>query len=173
MGRPTELAEVLGLPGSLKSTNRFINSVRAATVSLEKDSVLRVVRSFLKATSSCEHAATRTSRSAEAGPATTAAGGACISVPRELDSCAAQSPANTKAPASKRHCPLLISILRLRQNLRKLRSELRARHHLLESRGFRLRGKVRLHVRKKSNHRQFRLLLLQPLHSLQRHVPRI
>jgi len=37
-------------------------------VSRENDSVLREVRNFLKAVSSCEQAATRTSRSAVAGP---------------------------------------------------------------------------------------------------------
>src|SRR5215475_10984286 len=156
MGRPTELAEVFGLPRSLRRTKRFINSVRAVTVSLEKDSVLRAVRNFLKATSSCEHAAARTSRRAEAGPAAAAGGRACTSPPRELDSCAAGFPANPNAAASKRHCPLLISILGHRKNLRKLHRELRTRHDLLDPGGFCLRGKICLDVGQKSNQEQLR-----------------
>src|SRR5215470_5387637 len=100
MGRPTGFADMVGLPGSLRRTKRFISFNRASAVSREKDSTLREVRNFLKATSSCEQAATSVSRSAAAGPE----GGGAATSPRELDSCAVTR-LHTNAQPSKTRTP--------------------------------------------------------------------
>src|SRR5712692_7942234 len=89
MGRPEGLGSSEGLPGSLRSTKRFIKATRAEGVRCAKVSALRAVRNLAKACSLCEQAAEMASRSAAVGePGALAAAELALAIGRELDSCA-------------------------------------------------------------------------------------
>src|SRR5260370_38674988 len=89
MVRPEGLGSSEGLPGSLRSTKRFIKATRAEGVRCAKVCALRAVRELAKACSLCEHAAEMASRSAAVGePGALAAGELALAIGRELDSCA-------------------------------------------------------------------------------------
>src|SRR5260221_11085815 len=67
VGRPEALGNREGLPGSFKSTKRFMSATRAEGVRCAKVSALRAVRNFEKACSLCEQAADKASRKAAVG----------------------------------------------------------------------------------------------------------
>src|SRR2546429_286217 len=149
MGRPAAFAVAWGFPGSLRSTKRFMSSVRAAIVRRENDCAFRAVRNLVNATSSCEHAAESVSRRDAAGPAIGGAGSV-----RELDSCAVAKLVATRPTSVKRvRRPVRISILGYCKYLRKRGRNLRTRYPLLQPRRFGLCSEVRLHVRQKTNNR--------------------
>src|SRR5260370_10420840 len=89
MVRPGGVGSSEGLPGSLRSTKRFIKATRVEGVRCAKVSALRGVRNLAKACSLCEQAAEMASRSAAAGePGALAAAEPGSAAGRELDSCA-------------------------------------------------------------------------------------
>src|SRR5256885_14756176 len=96
MGRPAAFVVAWGFPGSLRSTKRFMSSVRAAIVRRENDCAFRAVRNLVNATSSCEHAAESVSRRDAAGPAIGGAGSG-----RELGSCPVAKLVATRPTSAK------------------------------------------------------------------------
>src|SRR5437879_8852281 len=68
MGRPAGFADAVGLPGSFRSTKRFINATRAGGVMRENASLLRAVRKRTNSVWFWEQAAESTAFSAALGP---------------------------------------------------------------------------------------------------------
>src|SRR5207245_9046951 len=68
IGRPEAFRDTLALPGSLRSTNRFIRATRAEGVMRENASLLCAVRYRVKSFELWEQAAARMSLSVPPGP---------------------------------------------------------------------------------------------------------
>src|ERR1700676_908001 len=154
MGRPAGLAVTEGLPGSLRSTNRFMKATRAAGAMREKDSLLRAVRKRAKSFWLCEQAAVRTSRSAADGPFGEPAWAAGF----EPDACAEAPLASGSSSAVRRRAGTVkigfgkfTSVLCGAQDCGEVLCKGRAGHHLVAAGRLRLRCQIALHVREKPN----------------------
>src|SRR5208282_459934 len=152
MGRPEGLAVTEGLPGSLRSTKRFMKATRAAGAMRKNDSLLRTVRKRAKSFWLCEQAAVRTSRSAVDGPFCELGCEAGV----ELESCPEAAPASDNNSAARTSAGTLKAIVRNftsvlcgTQNGGQVFCEGRTRHHFTAARGLRLGCQVTLHVREK------------------------
>src|SRR5580704_1671155 len=145
-----------GLPGSSSRTKRFISATRAPGVNVANVSAFRAVRNLVNSRSLCEQAAESASRSARLGPVR-AGGGPALGL--ELDSCARQGwPTKAASAITKTiRAPCTMQadftlVLRDAENRRQILCKRRSRHHLVKSRRARLRRKIGLHVREKSDH---------------------
>jgi hypothetical protein len=106
MGRPVGFDEVVGLPGSFRSTKRFINATRAGGDIRENASLLRTVRKRTKPAWFWEQVAVSTAFSAPLGPpllGDSLDAPAELSIGLELDSCeAAFAAASRREQLSKK-----------------------------------------------------------------------
>ncbi len=102
VGRPEALVVAKALPGSFKSTKRFMSATRAPADSLANASLLRAVKKRTNSFWLCEHAAESTSRSAAVGPLAALGGVAGLSATRELDSCAVTCHVNSQDSVLRR-----------------------------------------------------------------------
>src|SRR5216684_12395 len=176
MGRPEGLGSSEGLPGSLRSTKRFIKATRAEGVRCAKVSALRAVRNFAKACSLCEQAAEMASRRAAVGEpgALAVAELALPAVGRELDSCARMHCAGKNASrVSKRNrlgeifCTGSTSILGGAEDGGEILREAGAREDVVATGGAGLGGEVGLHMGKESHDANAVLFFTQLLDGLQ------
>src|ERR1700687_1222135 len=152
VGRPEPVGSREGLPGSFKSTNRFMNATRAKGGRWAKVFTFRDVRNLEKDCSLCEQAADKASRKAAVGASGAfVAGVTVLPGAAELVSCAADvkpksSRVGAKASLSKGARRTTTSVLRRGKNGRQVLCEGRARHDFITTRGTSLRGQFRLHV---------------------------
>src|ERR1700688_4305258 len=158
VGRPEGLGRSDGLPGSLRSTKRFIKATRAEGVRRAKVSALRAVRNFANDCSLCEQAAEMASRSAAAGePGTAVAGELALASAREPDSCAGRYCAGKNPSAISRRKRLGnnfcadTSILGGAENGGEILREAGAGENIVATGGAGLGGEVGLHVGKESD----------------------
>src|SRR5258706_3920195 len=180
VGRPEALGSREGLPGSFKSTKRFMSATRAAGVRCAKVSALRAVRNLEKDCSLCEQAADKASRKAAVGASgaiAAAVGAAVLTCGAELLSCAGATDPQSNSTAAKANlndrARRTTSILCRGKNGRQALREGRARHHFVATRGASLRGQVRLHVRQEADHPNAIFRGAQPLDRRDRLVSRI
>src|SRR2546421_5565849 len=159
VGRPAGFADAVGLPGSFRSTKRFINATRAGGVMRENASLLRAVRKRTNSVWFWEQAAESTAFSAALGPSVAVVSLAVLPPGLELESCErAFAVASRMAPLRKKIRPHIFdfrdftSILCPAQNRRQILRETRARQNFIASRRLRLSSKLCLHVREEADY---------------------
>src|SRR5579859_667495 len=175
VGRPEGLGRSEGLPGSLRSTKRFIKATRAEGVRRAKVSALRAVRNFANDCSLCEQAAEMASRSAAAGePGRLVTAELELASGGELDSCAGKYCAVEEARAISRRkrmgstrCAGTL-ILGGAENSGKILREAGAGEDIVATGGAGLGGEVGLYVGKESDDAHAVLSGTQVLDGLER-----